>query len=184
MSQVTHHQPVKLITGMIFSQNEFFFKAKEELAGRYGDVDFESELFPFNYTDYYGQEMGKVLWRKFISFKSLINPEKIIPVKLFTNELEKKFSIPGSLPRRVNIDPGYLTLPKLVLVTTKNFAHRIYLGRGIFAEVTLRYCKGKGFQPWAWTYPDYRSREYLNMFNLLRGIYQEQLGRMNNQDEQ
>ena len=175
MGKLRHHEPVKLISGIIFSQSEFFIKAKNELINRYGEVDFESISFPFKYTDYYQAEMGKILWRKFISFKLLINPEKIVSIKLFTNKLEEKFFFPNSLRRRVNIDPGYLVLSKLILATTKNFIHRVYLGKGIYAEITLRYFKGKGFQPGEWTYPDYKSREYLEVFSFVRSIYQGQL---------
>jgi len=114
--------------------------------------------------------MGKNLSRKFISFKHLIDPERLVSIKLFTNKLEEKFLWPGSSRRKINIDPGYLTLSKLILATTKDFSHRIYLGSGIYAEVTLRYLKNKGFQPWEWTYPDYRSKEYLEIFNQLRSL--------------
>jgi len=175
VGKIRHHKPVKLIAGLIFSQNEFFIKAKNELIIRYGEVDFESNSFPFKYTDYYQAEMGEILWKKFISFKLLINPEKIVSIKLFTNKLEKKFFFPNSLRRRVNIDPGYLVLSKLVLVTTKNFIHRVYLDKEIYAEITLKYSKGKGFQPEEWTYPDYKSREYLDVFDFVRSIYQRQL---------
>jgi len=166
--------PVKLIVGFLFLEEEVFLRAKDELVNQYGEVDFESPSFDFSYTNYYKEEMGDKLWRKFVSFKSLVDPENIVAIKLFTNKLEDKLSLPGSR-RRVNIDPGYLTLSKLVLATTKNFAHRIYLGRGIYAEVTLRYLKDKGFQPWEWTYPDYRSKKYLEIFNYLRGVYKKQI---------
>lgn len=175
MGKIEYPKPVKLIAGMIFSRRDFFVKAKGELIKRYGEVDFESKRICFDYTDYYREEMGKKLWRKFVSFRSLVEPEKVVPVKIFTNKLEEMFFFPGSSKRRVNIDPGYLSLSKLILVTSKDFSHRVYLGRGIYGEVTLRYVKGEGFQPWEWTYPDYKSREYLGIFNFLRKIYQGQL---------
>jgi len=160
---------------MIAGEEHFFYKVMDEVVREYGEIDFESKVLPFHYTNYYTKEMGENLKRKFVSFKRLISPEKIIQVKLFTNRLEEKFLWPGSARRRINIDPGYLTLSKLVLATTKNFSHRIYLGHGIYAEVTLRYVKNKGFQPWEWTYPDYRSPEYLEIFNQLRDGYKKQL---------
>ena len=76
--------------------------------------------------------------------------------------------------RRVNIDPGYISQSKLVLATTKDHSHRIYLGQGIFAEVTLRYYKGT-FRAWEWTYPDYASPPYIAIFNHIRKLYKEQL---------
>ncbi|MFQ5836184.1 MAG: DUF4416 family protein, partial [bacterium] len=119
--------------------------------------------------------MGSNLKRKFISFQALIDPAEIREIKLFTNQFEQDFLHPGTHDRRINLDPGYLNLSKLVLASTKDYQHRIYLGRGIYAEVTLRYKKEKGFKPWEWTYPDYRTREYLEIFNHLREIYQGQL---------
>lgn len=175
MIKLKYPPPVKLIAGIIYRKEELFVRVKDELAGEYGEIDFESACLLFHYTRYYQEEMGENLKRKFISFKKLINPEKLVSIKLFTNKLEKKFLFPGSLKRQINIDPGYLTLSKLILATTKNFSHRIYLGDGIYAEVTLRYLKDKGFQPWEWTYPDYKSKEYLQIFNQLRCYYQKQL---------
>jgi len=175
MGKIKYPRSVKLVVGMIFAQDKFFHNAKKELIKKYGEVDFESYSLPFIYTNYYREEMGDRLWRKFISFKSLIDPEKIVTVKIFTNKLEEMFFFPGTSKRQVNIDPGYLDLAKLVLATTKDFAHRVYLDKGIYAEVTLRYSKDEGFRPWNWTYPDYRSREYLDVFNHIRKIYQRQL---------
>lgn len=175
MVRVRYPEPVKLVVGMISGEAELFTKVKEGLAKEYGEIDFESVLLSFRYTSYYQKEMGENLKRKFISFKKLIDSERLVSIKLFTNKLEEKFLWPGSSRRKINIDPGYLTLSKLVLATTKDFSHRIYLGSGIYAEVTLRYLKNKGFQPWEWTYPDYRSREYLEIFNQLRSRYQQEL---------
>jgi hypothetical protein len=115
------------------------------------------------------------LKRKFISFSSLIDPAKIVEIKLFTNQFEENFLYPYSKQRRLNLDPGYITLAKLVLATSKNFQHRIYLRKGIYAEITLRYKRGKGFTYWEWTYPDYRSKEYIEIFNHLREIYCHQV---------
>jgi uncharacterized protein DUF4416 len=76
--------------------------------------------------------------------------------------------------RRINLDPGYIDLAKLVLATTKDQQHRLYLGQGIYAEVTLRFTGGR-FVPWDWTYPDYRTAEYLAFFDAVRQRYRQQL---------
>ena len=175
MIKIRYPKPLKLVIGMISGEEELFVEVKEKLVEKYGEIDFESSTIPFIYTNYYREEMGEDLKRKFISFKHLIDPESLILVKLFTINLEKKFLQPNTLKRKINIDPGYISLSKLVLATTKNFSHRIYLGKGIYAEVTLRYQKNKGFKPWEWTYPDYRTEEYLNIFNYLRQLYKKQL---------
>jgi len=160
---------------MISEEEGLFDEAEKKLSQRFGPSDFKSPVLSFRYTDRYEKEMGANLKRKFISFTKLIDPAKIVEIKLFTNQFEENFLYPHSNQRRLNLDPGYITLAKLVLATTKNFQHRIYLREGIYAEITLRYKKGKGFVPWKWTYPDYRSEEYLEIFNHLRKIYYHQI---------
>ena len=139
---------------------------------KFGAIDFESEILPFDFTDYYEEEIGTNLKRKFISFKRLVSAESLAEIKLSTNRLEQRLSLHGK--RSINIDPGYLTAAKLVLATTKDFSHRILLRKGIFAEVTLFYAKNS-FRPFAWTYPDYRTPDYLAIFNHIREIYLKQI---------
>jgi hypothetical protein len=160
---------VKLVIGFIYQDEAFFVKAKEQLVKIFGRIDFESLVFDFNYTDYYEAEMGKQLKRKFISFAKLIPIADLYRIKLYTNRLEKKILNPQG-HRQVNIDPGYIDLAKLVLATTKDYAHRIFLRKGIFAEVTLTF-KGSTFVANEWTYPDYRTKEYIETFNHIRALY-------------
>lgn len=162
--------PVKLITGIIFKDEDLRIEAEKALRRRFGKLDFESKIMDFDYTDHYEQEMGKNLSRKFISFKRLIKPEKLAGIKRFTNSLESRFSLDGK--RKINLDPGYLDANKLVLATTKDWGHRIYLRKGIYAEVTL-YFQNKTFKGWEWTYPDYKGEDYICIFNALRKEYLE-----------
>ncbi|MDD5594898.1 MAG: DUF4416 family protein [Candidatus Omnitrophica bacterium] len=164
--------PVKLICGLIFKEEKILAKAKALLEKKFGALDFESQILEFNYTDYYEKEFGKNLSRQFISFKKLIDPASLAKIKLFSNRLEKKLS--RNNRRLINLDPGYLDLAKLVLATTKDYNHRIYLNSGIFAEITLFY-QGKSFQHWKWTYPDYQTLQYKEIFNRMREIYFSQL---------
>ena len=175
MGKVKQSVGVKLFMGMISGEEDLFDEAEKRLSRKFGLVDFKSPILSFQYTHYYELEMGSNLKRKFISFQGLIDPAEMGEIKLFTNQLEQDFLHPDTHDRRINLDPGYLTLSKLVLASTKDYQHRICLGGGIYAEVTLRYKKGKGFEPWEWTYPDYRTRDYLEIFNRLREIYQGQL---------
>lgn len=172
MGEIKRHPLVKLIVGMFTAKPELFDIAEDRLSEEFGPIDFESELLPFDTTTYYAAEFGESLRRKFVSFAELIDPGEMAGIKLFTNALEMELAVSGK--RRINLDPGYLSLGKLVLATTKDRQHRIYLGQGIFAEVTLRFQKGS-FRPWEWTYPDYRSQEYISIFNRIRRIYREQL---------
>jgi hypothetical protein len=160
---------VKLIAGFIFKDTAAFLRAKRALEAAFGKADFESPAFAFGHTDYYYPELGKPLKRKFLSFAKLIPAQKLAVIKNTTNAIEEKLRVKDRR-RSVNIDPGYLDLAKLVLATTKDYSHRVYLSAGIFAEVTLFYQQGS-FQPWPWTYPDYRSKEYIAVFNQIREIY-------------
>jgi len=108
----------------------------------------------------------------FISFSRLIHPQRIAGIKALTNKIEHRLAYAGK--RLVNIDPGYLDLAKLILASSKDYVHRIYLDLGIYAEITLFFQEGS-FQPWTWTYPDYRSSAYLQMFNQIRQIYAAQI---------
>ena len=110
--------------------------------------------------------------RSFVSFKRLRDPGRLRNVKLRCVEIEKKFSRGGK--RKINIDPGYISEANLVLSTTKDFSHRIYLGKGVFAEITLLY-SGKHYIDLPWTYPDYKTNEYKAIFSKIRGLYREQL---------
>jgi len=159
---------VKLIIGFIYKDEAIFIKAKDKLRIRFGRIDFQSDTLDFNYTNYYEKEMGVGLKRKFISFSKLIPIQDLYHIKFYTNRLEEKFLNSGA--RQVNIDPGYMDLAKLVLASTKDYAHRIYLRKGIFAEITLNY-RNNSFAPNDWTYPDYRSQEYIGIFNKIRKLY-------------
>jgi hypothetical protein len=157
---------------MISGRKPLFDAVQRELVAQFGPLDYESALMPWEFTDYYSRELGENLLRKFLAFERLIEPERLAEIKLFTNQLEAKFSEGGV--RRINLDPGYLDSAKLVLATTKNRDHRIYIGQGIFAEVTLRF-RGKSFRAWEWTYPDYATPEYIAFFNQIRALYREQM---------
>lgn len=159
---------VKLIIGFIYKDEAVFIKAKEWLKEKFGKIDFESIGIDFNCTDHYEAEMGKGLKRKFISFSKLIPIQDLYRIKLYANRLETRFLTAKC--RQINIDPGYLDLAKLVLATTKDYAHRIFLRKGIFAEVTLSF-RGSSFSANEWTYPDYRSKEYIDIFNQIRKLY-------------
>ncbi len=172
MGKITLSKPVKLIIGFIFKDAQAFFKAKTMLIRRFGKIDFESRAIPFTLTGYYQEEFGIDLSRVFISFVKLIQPREISSIKILTNKIENKLSLSGH--RLVNIDPGYLDLAKLILASTKDYIHRVYLDKGIYAETTLFY-RGKSFAEWQWTYPDFRKREYIEIFNQIRELYAKQI---------
>ena len=163
---------VKLVVGLISQREVFFEKVANVLAKRFGRVDYKSEIISFDSTSYYNEEMGDGLLRKFLSFEVLQDPSRGPKIKLFSNRLEARLARKGA--RRINIDPGFITLGKLTLFSTKDYVHRSYLDKGIYAEATLRY-QDKSFHPWPWTYPDYQSRQYIEFFNEVRRLYYKQL---------
>jgi hypothetical protein len=172
MGKIKKSAPVKLIVGLIFKKQDAFIQAKKILERQFGGIDFESKLLDFNHTDYYEKEFGKGLKRKFLSFEKLILPEALAKIKVQTNKIEERLS--KRKIRQINLDPGYLDLARLVLASTKDYKHRLYLQCGIYAEVTLYY-QGKKFQAWEWTYPDYKTKEYLAIFNQIRESYVRQI---------
>lgn len=171
MGKIKRHRAVKLIIGFIFKEDKIFNQTRSLLERKFGKIDFESQGIPFTHTDYYEKEFGRPLQRRFISFKKLILPQELPEIKIATNKIENKMS--KGVSRLINIDPGYLDLAKLVLASTKDYKHRIYLNRAIFAEVTLFY-ENKSFRPWEWTYPDYKTQAYIAIFNQIRDIYVQQ----------
>lgn len=164
--------PAKLIIGLIYRNSAVKDKVLDILKRRFGEIDFLSQPLNFDYTEYYYSELGGPLKRMFVSFTRLLPEDGLADIKRCTNALERHFSLKGK--RRINIDPGFLNPGKVILATTKDYTHRIYLGKGIFAEVTLFYRAGT-FRPWPWTYPDYQTREYRDIFNIIRKKYIQQI---------
>jgi hypothetical protein len=175
MGEATIPEPVKLFCAALAGREEWLVRAFDALVGEFGRIDIVSDTWPFDCTDYYEAEMGPGLLRRIASFQELIDPARLVEVKLATNALEKRLArqCAGGPPRPVNLDPGFVSLSKVVLATTKDYSHRIYMRDGIYAEVTLRWRKGR-FEPWEWTYPDYRKAEYIEFFSRVRAAYAEQ----------
>lgn len=172
MLRLDFPKPVKFICAFIYSSQKNYNQAKKILSRKFGNIDFESERINFDYTDYYYPEMGNPLYRTFLSFEKLKDPSQFIKIKLFCIKLEKKFA--QKEKRSVNIDPGYINEAKLVLTTTKDFSHRIYLAKGIYAETTLIFKDGC-FGELATTFPDYRTTLYKDIFKQIRNLYTKQL---------
>jgi hypothetical protein len=161
--------PVKLIVGILASDDPTLTAARDALAAHLGAIDLVSDVWPFDQTAYYSGQMGPCILRQFVSIEQLIDPGELADLKLRTNELERDLaqSLPSPFLRPVNIDPGIIEPSKLVLATTKNYAHRIYIGEKIYAEVTLVFDKGS-WRPLPYTYPDYCQPFYLDFFSRVR----------------
>ncbi|MBI5519456.1 MAG: DUF4416 family protein [Desulfovibrio sp.] len=142
----------------------------EELVRRFGPVDYKSGLLPFDHTGYYEEELGRPLFRRILGFERLLPLDGLPGMKLATNALEKAHARPSG-SRRVNLDPGVLTLERLVLASGKNFTHRVYLGQGIWADLTLIYSKREGWVTLPWTFPDYATEDMQRRLTALRSLY-------------
>lgn len=140
----------------------------QKLSDRFGAFDILSPWFSFDFTTYYEPEMGAPLFRRMAAFSTLIAQKDLPSIKTITNDMERQYSARSK--RRVNIDPGYVTHERFVLATGKNYIHRIYLDRGIYADLTLIFQKG-AFVELPWTYPDYRSKAIKHFIQLVRNKY-------------
>ncbi len=180
MRKISFPKPAKLIISMFTSDKCLFSLYKEELIKRFGEVDMESNNQSFNFTDYYEEEFGENLMQKLFSFSTLIRQDELAEIKIITNGLEKNIkneNIKNNMAcnkRKINLDPGYITLNKYILASTKNGPSRIYLSQGIYAEITLRFIN-KSFVPCEYTYPNYKTNGYINFLNSVRQKYKLQL---------
>jgi hypothetical protein len=167
--------PVKPFVSVLTSLHSVLPEVQTELAALLGPVDLRSETFPFDSTHYYDRQMGSPLLRSFIGYAGLISPAGLAGIKLETNRLEEILARRyPAVERPVNLDPGYVEQSKVVLASTKNFFHRIFIGEGIYAEVTLHWQGGR-WQYFPWTFPDFRTGRYDEFFSQLRRIYRDQL---------
>ena len=164
MSTPIPADPAKLVIGIFTGNRNLFAETAEKLSKIYGPSDIISGWMPFNYTNYYEPEMGQDLQRRMISFEVLIKQDDLADIKYFTNTIEKELS--SEEKRTINIDPGYMVMSRFVLATGKDFAHRIHIGGGIYADLTLLYKDG-GFKTLPWTYPDYADSM---IFRFLKGV--------------
>jgi hypothetical protein len=172
MADIKEPQPVLPVIGLIFVP-DMTADVLQELRGDIGNVVLKSNPMLFTHTRYYDQEMGGGLMRQWYGFDKLVSPDVLIGLKHNTNIIEKKY-LNAKGGRSINIDPGLLSLSNLVLASTKNYAHRIYLGQGIYGEVTLIY-KENRFNPLEWTYPDYTEKSALEFFQRARVILKDKL---------
>jgi hypothetical protein len=169
MGEIREHGPVLLLLAIFSRHGVALDWARARAEAQWGQVALESPRFPFPHTQFYDAEMGSPLVKQFLTFQSLSDPARLPEIKQLTNQWEREYAElrRHDEMRPLNIDPGYLTEAKLVLATTKDRDHRIYLARGVYAEGTLYYYH-RQWQCRPWTYPDYRSPEYHQFFSQCR----------------
>ncbi|MFW5799014.1 MAG: DUF4416 family protein [Planctomycetota bacterium] len=174
MGRLREMPPVLPVCGVLSGGPEPVARSREMVEQHLGPVLLEGGPWAFDHTDYYTDEMGPGLQRWFWAFDNPIDPARLPHIKLATQRIETRLADPAGR-RRVNLDPGYIELGKLVLASTKNHAHRIYLSKGIFGEVTLHYLKDRGWTATPWTFPDFASGRYNELLDRARRHYIEAL---------
>jgi hypothetical protein len=174
MSTPRPPQPAKLVIGLLLKDKTLLPMLAGELEDRFGPTGLVSSWMPFGYTAYYETEMGAPLFRRVLVFRDMIAQDGLARIKRATNAIEQAHMVQGK--RQVNIDPGYLLLERFVLATGKNYSHRIYIGEGIYADLTLVFEHG-GFRPLPWTYPDYADRPLRDFLQRVRSQYAGDLHR-------
>jgi hypothetical protein len=169
MGVPTPPSPVLLLLAAFSRYDAALGWGRDRAAEAFGPIALESPTFDFSETDYYEPSMGPGLKKVFFAFAGLIDPARLVEIKLRTNGWEEEYAGLGrhAEARPLNLDPGYVALGKLVLASTKDFCHRIYLDRGIYAEVTLFYRHGR-WEHHPWTFADYRREDYQAFFSRCR----------------
>ena len=169
-------EPVKLIIGILAADAGCLTAARDRILTEFGPADLISDIWPFTQTDYYADQAGEHILRQFVTIDKLIDPGELAAIKHKTNKMEQTLAaqLDVGLRRPVNFDPGYIELSKLVLASTKNFSHRIYIGDNMYAEVTLTYSKGSWLD-YRYTFADYKQRLYHDFFSKVRERLLEQI---------
>ena len=176
MGEPTYHTPVLLVLAAFSRHGEALDWARAKAVATWGPIERESPQFDFAETGYYDATMGAGLKKVFYAFQQPFDPAELVEIKLMTNRWEEEYAAASNHtePRPLNLDPGYITLGKLILASTKDYAHRIYLSRGIYAEVTLQY-RHRRWEHHQYTFPDYRREDYQKFFSDCRDVLHERL---------
>ncbi|RAP36456.1 DUF4416 domain-containing protein [Candidatus Marinamargulisbacteria bacterium SCGC AAA071-K20] len=172
MGAIGLEKPIKLFIGFIFSEDVILKDLFSKLESNFGPIESYSDHYDFSHTPYYTKEMGPALKKGFVAFSQLASPAQLSLIKLHTNDIEDFYKHEDK--RKVNLDPGIISLHSVVLLSTKDFSHRIPLGEGIYAELTLMFSKNC-FKSVPWTYPDFSDESYHDYFLKVRKAFQIQL---------
>jgi len=173
MSSPEKINPVKLFVGCIYSDENVLQNTKNLLEKKIGPFDFESDIFSFSTpTKYYENEMGENLKKIFLSFKNLVCPTFLADAKNITNDLENELSLNNR--RTINLDAGYIDYNKVVLASYKYGSQKIYIGKNVWADLTLFYSKGT-FSSFSWSFPDFKDDKYYKTLFKIRELLKKKI---------
>lgn len=183
MSELTEPLKANLTISVMFRDEKLLAEIRRILEKKYGEIDAVSETYSFSsISPYYDPEMGENINKIIFSFKNPVSRDILANVKLFCVKTEQKYSQNGK--RLVNLDPGLLTLENFILATGKNYSHRIYLKKGVFAEVTLMFGKKNVIKELSWTYRDYLYEPARSFLLSVREIYREKRAALQKQERE
>ncbi len=160
----------KLLIATLYQSKDIFNQTIPNLEAKFGPVEAISDPVPFDHSHYYDTEMGKPLTRQFLTFQRLVSPVKAPEIKAATMQVEDQFSVHQR--RQINLDPGFITPYNLILLSSKNFSHRIPVSETVFAEVTLIVQKNR-YVSLPWTYTDYKMKSHHDFFTQSRQTLKE-----------
>ncbi|PIE32071.1 GTP-binding protein [candidate division KSB3 bacterium] len=172
MAQAQAPEPLKYFIAILYRTSDALELGKRALSEEWGKIDFEGKDHLFDMTEYYKPEMGAPLFRRLVTFENLLLPTELVGMKLGCNQIEDRLAVSGH--RIVNLDAGYLDHNKVVLASVKNFGHKIYLDRGIYADCVGLYKQGR-YQPFDWTFPDFKDGRYDEELLTIRQRYLQQM---------
>jgi hypothetical protein len=172
VSQTVEPAPVLRLCSCLTAEPELLSTVESELARNYGEVALKSPAFPFDTSDYYREEMGDGLERHWLCFRELFGAERLPEYRLTTGRIEARLTAAGD--RRVNLDPGYLDLGKLVLASLKEAPDKIYMGQGVWAHTCLKFRQGEFTAP-DHSFPDFRDGRFDAFMLEARNFYKSLL---------
>jgi hypothetical protein len=174
MNRAARREDAILFVGALYSASTAAIvrSAETALTDVFGNVLLSTPAQPWNFSEYYDRELRPPVLRRFLFFENVIDPPLLVEAKLAAMEVEGRLSTEGR--RLINLDPGYVTLAKVVLASRKNYSHRINLGKNIFAELELFYMRGR-FNPMPYTYNDYREPGALDIFAAARTLLKQRM---------
>ncbi len=176
MRQFREPDPALLVCSLLSARmDEFYGPFRDALADRFGPLAFEGEPAPFDRTEYYDEELGTPIVRRLLGFDRMVPLDALPGAKHFCAELERAYMQGGR--RVVNLDPGLISPERFLLATSKNFTHRVYLGQGVWADLTMIWTGGD-WQTLPWTYLDYATPPLRPQLTALRRICLDKLGKL------
>jgi hypothetical protein len=168
MSQAVEPAPVLRMCSCLTGDRGLLPAVERKLVHAFGEVALKSPAFPFDGSDYYREELGDPIERFWYCFAALCGAELLPDVRRTTGRIEASFAADGK--RRVNLDPGYLDLGKLVLASLKQAPDKIYMGRGVWAHTCLRYRFGELTAP-DHSFADFRDGRFNGFMLEARKLY-------------